>query len=321
MPRQEKSDFFKEMEAKHEVEVETSYDGDKVYSVKFNFTNEVWADLSNKEGNLLAHCCANVSAMRDCFVGALREDGKMSADDMQILVVNMAGHEYEADHPATKVKEVYEDLLEHFNFRSAYSVDHENVRNAVTRGYFNDIWEFCGKYGSDSMMSSWAENARDQATHNLRLHEIIPTVRTLYNKLAETKFPPIEAYGLVRLATNQLYEFRVGQLAVFDTKNEAERLLKQWIRSGQVGKDDAKICTVRISLEKGLEFIEEITNPFVKPVSQVDPKQVTDFFFKLNELRTENEEKWKNDKVEVILLSAIKQIQALSKPGIQDDDD
>jgi hypothetical protein len=252
MPEKSKKLLF--FEAEYGIEVKTAYrDGDKVHSVKFSFPKEVWADLGNKEGNLLGVCCGNISTMRDCFVDAWREDGWMTAESMQQLVVNMESHEWEGSHPASKVKQVYEALLDHLEIRPAFFSDPEELGGTVSRIWFGDIWRFCARYGHDSMFSDWAKSIQSKATHNLRLHEILPTVKLLYEKLAETKFPPVEGYALIN-KNNQIYEFRNSTLAIFDSKRQAEEILNNWLRSGQVKNEDVEIRLVRISLEKGIEI-------------------------------------------------------------------
>jgi hypothetical protein len=323
MSRQEKSEELKGLEQKLNVRLETPYhEGDKVAKVKFHFSKRVWADLANKEGELLPMCCANISTIRDEFMDAMREDGWMDAQSMQNIVVNMSGHEWEADHPVSKVKQVYEELEPRLKCRDVMSCNPDNVRGAVSRVYFDDIWKFCANYGSDSMFSGWGRTAQERATHNKRLYDIMPTVRALYKFLEDTKFGPADGVALVRKANGELYEFYGRGLALFRNEEEAQECLKRWINSEQVGADDAEIRKVRVSLEKGVEYIETLENPWeTQQDRQIDEGHYDNLWRQINDLRRENEENQKNDRVEAILLSTLKQLQALNRAGLPEDDE
>jgi hypothetical protein len=300
MARQEKSETLKELEKRLNVRVETPYhDGDKVAKVKFHFSRRVWADLANKEGELLAACCANISTIRDQLIDAMRDDGWMDAESLQVCVVNMDGHSWEEDHPVSKLKQVYDALEPHLKMRDLLSTAPDSVKGAVSRVWFSDIWKFCAEFGSDSMYSGWGENAQQRATHNKRLYDIMPTIRNLYKFLEDTKFGPAHGFALVRVANGELYEFYGRGLALFRNEDEARQCRERWINSEQVKPEDVEIKAVRVSLEHGVEFIDSITTAVVehqwdeKKPELINAVQKENLWSRLNELRRDNDNTYK----------------------------
>lgn len=293
-----------------DVDIEPSWGkNNKISQVRFKFSPEVWADIANKEGELLPMCCANISAIRDQFVAAMREDYWMTAEQMEILVVNMSGHEYDLDHPVTKVADVYNQLIKHLDTRKPSSADPNDLDGAVNRVWFSHIWKFCAQYGCNRMYSDWGSSIHECASHNRQLFEVIPVVKTLYDKLLSTGFPPIEGYALVRKANNQIYEFPHKRLAILPTKEDAEQILESWIKSRQVKAKDVEIRTVRASVEKGIEFIARVNTPWSgDSESKIDPQQHTALFEAINKWRSKNDAVFKNDYVEDILLRCLKEL-------------
>lgn len=311
--KSQKSQTLKNLEKQLNVEVSTSYDnGDKVREVKFRFSKEEWADMANKEGELLPVCCANISTIRNVLVAALREDGVFSVEEMERIVVNMDGHDWEENHPVSKIKQVYKALLSHLEPRTVSSVSQDSVQGAASRVWFDEIWKFCSSYSRDSMFHEWGKTAQDRATHNKRLYDIMPTVRALYKFLDKTKFGPAEGFAIVRKATNELYEFYDRGLALFRNQEEADKCLERWMATKQVPVGDVEIRKVRISLENGVEFIEEITEKWeADNTPSIDKNQARELWYKISELRNYYRCRYKNDKVEAILLKAMRDLKVL----------
>lgn len=317
---EEKSQVLLDLEEKLGVEVETPYhDGNKVTNVKFTFPKEVWGDLANKEGDLLPMCCGSISTIRDVFIEAMRSDGEMSVEGMELIVANAVNHTFDAincghdsDHPVTKVLKVWEELHPYMDFKSGLmDSDPKSVEDALYRVSFNKIWKFCSEYGWYSLSNNWGKNAHDRAIHNKALFDILPTVKVLYEKLHEIKFPPVEGYCLVRKATNLPYETNRG-FAIFDNKEEAQKTLERWIKTNQVEEKNAEVHAVRVSMEKGIELLEKVENPWCnKEKVEITEEHSSDLFQKINEIRRWNEKNVKNDKVEAILHKAIKDVQKL----------
>lgn len=311
-----KNNELKTLEKSLDVKIETPYnETEKIARVKFHFSKQTWADLANKESELLGTCCANISSIRDEFIGAMRENGWMDAQSMQNIVVNMTGHDFNDNHPITKVKQVYNALENRLVvYHKSNSCNVDNVKATCSRVWFADIWKFCANYAHASMFSDWGNNAQSRATHNKGLYDIIPTIRALYKHLQDTKFGPVDGVALVRKANGEIYEFYGRGLALLPNEKEANKCLKQWINTNQVQAGDVEVKKVRVSLENGVEFIETLENPWKEIKEPLINDEHYDYLReRLNELRYENNASFKNDRVEVILLNAIKQLADLSK--------
>jgi hypothetical protein len=279
-----------------------------VRSVRFRFPKRTWACLANKEDELLQACCANISAIRDEIISAMREDGWLDMEDMQRIVVNMEGHEFEQEHPVSKIKEAYLALEPYADLKGrVMSVDPNDVRDCCAAVWFGKTWAFCAEYTGNSMFSNWGQSLHDQASHNRSLFQILPIIKCLYEKAHETGFPPLEGWAIVRQANGEVYEMRRG-FAIFETKKEAKDVLDRWFQSKSLENGSAKIVAARVSLEKGVELIDEVGNPWVPPEMPVPRDDEEELRTALNDLRGKN----KHDKVDDILKNAIKQIQAIT---------
>lgn len=273
MPREELCKELKKIAEEEGVEIQPMFShGDQVDKVKFKFSKATWADLANKEGDLLPMCCANVSTMRDAFMAAMREDGFMDAKDIQQLVINMSGHEYDAKHPATKVAQVYKRIEKYIKLNEITTTDLSDPRDVACNVWFGDVFKFCVEYGHNSMFSNWGEDPHDIAAHNLMLFQILPTVKALGDHLHKAGFPPIEGYALVNQANGRIYEMFRG-LALFLTKEKALDVLEKWINTKQVKKGEAEMRTVRVSWQNGVEFIDKVKVLWLKSMTKAPKKE------------------------------------------------
>lgn len=293
------------------VGLEYSFGTEKVGSIKFKFAKSVWADLANTNGEFLPICCANVSAIRDCCISAMREDGEMSAEDLQTVYINMAGHEYDEGNPINHMGKVYEALEGNLDLRKPMS-SKGDLEDVMSRASFGKIFKFCSNYDFRNTISKM-DTIHQQASHNLALYQIMPIVKKLNDELASTKFNPVEGYALVRKATNEIYEFANTELAILTTEDEAIKVMESWIESNQLKSDDIEVKMVRISMENGIEYVEKINNPFTfeKKPAEIDKEQADVLWNSINTLRHDNNFKWKNDKIEAILLNALNQVREL----------
>ena len=241
------------------VKIGTPYDKpDRVERVRFSFNEKTWADLANKEGELLPTCCASISSIRDAFISAMRENGWMDCNSMQSIVFNMSSHDFEQDHPVSKVVQVYEKLKEHLHFTLGVGTRNlDNVHDVCSL-----IKDFCLDYWSNSMFDNWGESANDVATHNRAMFQIFPAIKALAAKFDKMALPPVEGYALVRKSNKEVCEMRRG-MAIFSDKDDAEKVLADWLKTKQIDPDIAEIMPIRVSWEKGIEFISEVKNPFV----------------------------------------------------------
>lgn len=228
----------------------------KVDDVRFKFSKEVWADLANAEGSLLGRCCANVSAIRDELMGAMREDGWMSAEDIQTIVFCMPGHDYADGHPVAAVKKAYDRLLPYLDLegRSTRTCDLGNPRDVCSTVYFGKTWEFCAKYVSASIYTDWGNSVHDRAAQNRMIFQTVPIIKALHDKAIEAGFPPVEGYALLDKA-GDIYE-TTRSLAIYGTREEADKVVGDWVKTKQAKKRDVRVAPVRVSMEKGVEVLD-----------------------------------------------------------------
>ena len=235
------------------VEYEGLGDKSKVYQIKVKLEPEVWADLANTEGELLGVCCANVSTMRDCFIGALREDGWMRFDDLQTLVVNMAGHDWDKLHPATKLKEIYEKIKDYGHESSGtQGYDLNNPEDAL-----EVINHFCNSHIYGSMYQGWPR-FQDKVNHNFDISSVLPAIHTIANHLKELGFGPVEGFAIVSKKTGKVFEIAGGRVAIYETKEMCEEVIGHWLSGKQTKKNEPIIIPCRVGMEKGIEFLEEL---------------------------------------------------------------
>lgn len=300
------------IEEKFDVEFEMSYDGESIYHVQFNFPDEVWLDIANKDGDLLPICCGDISAIRDQFIAALRDDRSMDASSLQAVAMNAVGHEFADGHPVRLICDLYKEIKDKLTIRTdLLSTDTNNIEDVIHHVAMNKIWEFASNELWDKCSAD--TNIKYCSSRNRKLYELFPFVKTLYEKLLSTGYNPVEGYALVRLANNEIIEVKRNTLGIWAEKEDAEDMLEQMIECNYLKVHEVEIKIVRVSVENGIEFIESIKNPFLGDSlpSKIDDEQYSDLWRKINELRTKNDNSFKNDRVEVILLDTIDKLKAL----------
>ena len=121
------------------AEVSPGFDRkNKIEQVRLNFKPEVWADLCNKEGELLPACCASISAIRDALVDALREDCWIRCDGLQLIANQRDSHDFEDPHPVKVIFDIWEMIepVAHFPFNKEpeefRKEDAERLSDALT---------------------------------------------------------------------------------------------------------------------------------------------------------------------------------------------
>lgn len=312
MPREETSKELAKIAKKLGVEVETHYgDGDRVNKVRFDLTPATWADLANKEGKLLPVCCANVSAIRDEMIDAMREDGWMRADEMQKVVANMSGHEYPDGHPVAKVAAAWRALEGKIELGRQATADLSEPSDVATCANYSKVLRFCSEFAFNHICSNWGEDDHDRAAHNAALCELIPIVKALGESIHRSGFPPVEGYAIVRQSTRHIYGMLRG-LAVFPTLAEAEEVMARWLKTGQVKPKVAEVRAARVSWEHGIELLDRLPVPGTKLAPEATPEEVRD----AKEALAKMLKATKNDRIEAILNRAFDEVDKVRAEGI-----
>jgi hypothetical protein len=292
------------------VEIEWDQYNRNIRRIKLNFKPEVWADLANGDGELLQRCCSTISAIRDEFIGAMREDGWMDADDiLAIAQCKSPSHSFPPDHPVGIVNALYAAFEKHLGVfrRHLRTFNLEDPEDMCMVAGMSKVVHFCSEHAFNQHVSNWGKETTDCAQHNIELFHLIPVVKCIAAKMQSFGFPPVEGYAIVRKADNNICELRRG-LAVFPTKEQAEGIIQLWLKNPEVKPDTLEVRPVRVSWEKGIEFIGQVEVPF-KPFVPIPDEDKHAVFDALEEL----ERKVKDDRTKVIIENARTQILDISE--------
>jgi hypothetical protein len=88
----------------------------KVDAVQLDFTDAEWVGLINKEGPHLGVCCAEISAVRDILICALREDRFIDATELEAAATIMERHNRispTATDPISRLVALYRRMRKH----------------------------------------------------------------------------------------------------------------------------------------------------------------------------------------------------------------
>jgi len=120
------------------------------------------------------------------------------------------------------------------------------------------------------------------ATFQMMLARFLPALRTVYTKISELVPGPVEGWALIdrNAGDGEIAENGLG-LCVFSTRADCEHLIRMWEQTEEAHEDE--VCTprklrerspvrerigirpVRISVENGIEFLDDGVEPKVRP--------------------------------------------------------
>ena len=124
-------------------------------------------------------------------------------------------------------------------------------------------------------------STQESATFTMMLARYLPALRTIYNKISDLVPEPVEGWALTdrNAGDGEVAENGSG-LCVFSTKADCEHLIRMWEQTQDEHEDE--VCTprklrdkpirerigirpVRISIEDGVEFLDDGVEPKVRP--------------------------------------------------------
>jgi len=243
---------------------------DKIKSIQLPFDSEVWTGMANREGELLPVCCANISEIRDRFVSAQCEDGFMDAESIWVIVGCAESHPEmfeDPKHPVAILKAIWEVIepVAHIHL-GARKLNTDNVEDAV-----GIIANFANVRHWSSIYSSFPE-FHDRVCTTVALTTAIPALKTLTHKIRELDLGPIEGWAICpRHGEDDIYETKRG-LAVWPEREKAEFWLKDWVDTGQVEPEKVVLRAVRITIDKGIEFLGDDADPCWLDVDTWEPE-------------------------------------------------
>ena len=262
--------------------VRVSYHEGKIRNVWLPLSPAQWVDVASKTGESLPSCCADISAVRDLLVSALREGGRIEAVDLRAIVERLQSHDgFEAfdakdlatwethatgivtiqpNWPFLPIGYVWFHLRDLLHEVRPVEPSHDDPRNVE-----DAIWILWGAGSSmiDTLIGSSGDDSAGHRAQKLRaIHQMIPAVHTLHDRLAKIAPEPFEAFALVKRDTGEVVGS--GEPFVYET---VARLLQRagWWRAPVELRTQFSLHRCKVSLEMGLEVGEEIQPPNEPP--------------------------------------------------------
>lgn len=178
-------------------------------------------------------------------------------------------------NPLGKIAVCYHLTKDHYT-PDVPEAQHE--RQDELEGAFHLVHKMAYVFGMGDFFTNrtWETKTTDEANQTMRLRRFVPAFKTVYDRVKELAPDPIEGWALVDLekGEGEVAENGLGY-CVYATKAEAERLLEQWRESQNQHEDECctprklrepidtriKIRAVRVSLDNGIEFLDEGAEP------------------------------------------------------------
>lgn len=224
---------------------------EKIAEVELMFSPEEWVDFLNAEGELLPHCCADISRIRNILQNTCRNNYFINAEDLFELVYLIEQHGFE-DHPINKVTDLWEKIKKDVRQRNIIiSVNLENPTDALQA-----LSEAASVISWDDMLCRSKDvdyEFERKVKRSAALATVKTAVRTLFFKLQEMDTEPIEGYGIV--CENKIAHTRRG-LAIFRTESIAQEICDTW-NASEEKIENYCVKKVRVCMEKGLEIIDQ----------------------------------------------------------------
>lgn len=262
-------------------------------------------------GEYIGGCCGNMSAVQDQLNAWFRDGGWVKVHDLVELGEAMRDHGDEdfseqppetvaegvkafvfmRDHPDPtrcfsawgKIGLLYQLVKDHYvpeaKLRGQYVDDLEQSFMLVSRM----SWTF--GMGNFFTRGNATSNTTNNAQKLMRLFRFVPALQQIYERIQEIAPEPVEGWAVVDQEHNGDVAENGYGLCVYATKPEAERIIKlfqeaeaQYEEKLSPSTQEArfKARAVRISIDKGLEFLEPGTAPRPKIKKNRKPHWVTE---------------------------------------------
>lgn len=209
------------------IEVSFNQEDDpKINSIWLNFSPEEWADLLNKEGELLPACCANISRIRDILGGSLRENGEIQTMYLWEAVQLIEGHNdcdaFPEDHPLRKLVALWKEIEEHADTRITGVFRNPND----PKDALDVVYACSGVVAWNHLVTPHMENREyeQRVAVNFALAQMWPAIKTLYHKLSEVGFPPVKGWAVC--LGEEVLDSHAG-FCIFQNKGQAIKVLNR----------------------------------------------------------------------------------------------
>lgn len=258
--------------------------------VRLPLTPYEWCRLcmrdENEDSEYVAGCCGTMSAVQDTVNEWFRNGGRVHVKELVELGEAMRDHgdfeEFKDTTPENITKEIeaflhrresfsawrkigllYQIVKDHYEPEGAKDPPHV-IKDDLERAFMlvhRMAWSF--GMGDFFKKTSTLSQTQSNAQRIMRLFRFVPALRQIYEHVQELTPEAIEGWALVN--HGEVVENTYG-LCIYATKTEAERafrLIEQAHQqktpeksSPKFQKREFKIRAVRVSTDKGIEFLE-----------------------------------------------------------------
>lgn len=240
-------------------------------------------------------CCGNMSAVQDTLNGWFRDGGWVEVRDLVELGEAMRDHGDESFEELSpeKLTEAVDNYLKfqeqpkETQYWKAWGkiallyhlVKDHYVPEAKTRGQYGDTLEQSFKVvsrmawtfgmGDFFTRDRGTSATTDNAQKTMRLFRFVPALHEVYERVRELAPEPVEGWAIVDEEHNGDVAENGYGMCVYATKREAQRIIDLFKRAEEEYEEKPsrnlenrfKLRAVRISVDKGLEFLEPGTQP------------------------------------------------------------
>lgn len=259
-------------------------------SIRLPFTPEEWCGLMMSEGgSYIGGCCGTSSAVQDILAGVFRFDsGWMDTEKLAEVAMLLVGHGERDERPNFKALGNHDAAVKNWpsldpwaklavlwhlvkdchvpKVPSAPPPELPPVENAISvlaQG-------LCALNFHGFFVPEDAPASQTQTDRLMTLYRLLPALLTLSGKIGELNPGPLEGYALTDKGRGGEVAVNGYGHCVYRTKAEAEAVLETWRADDDVheSKEERKpidgrigIRPVRVSMEKGIELLDEVATP------------------------------------------------------------
>jgi len=240
---------------------------EKITRVKLPLSQELWADLLNKEGEHLGVCCGDVSLMRDLLQDALREDGVMECRELYRFATLAEDHgwkESDAENePIGRIIKLWHRIQPVAELRlHVHASDPEDIHDAAHILF------------SGAAEISWQNLACNSGSHHdliartKTLRQMLPAIRTVYNHLLELDLGTATGIAICDKESGEPIEIARGGWAIYQGEKMCKEVIRHWKYNDPEIESKVVLRPCKVSVQKGIEGVEN--NKTVKvPKSKV----------------------------------------------------
>ncbi|HVI40646.1 MAG TPA: hypothetical protein VM577_08300 [Anaerovoracaceae bacterium] len=247
--------------------------------------------------NYLGGCCGNMSAMQDIINGIFRDSGYVSCRDLEEFAEHAAHHDSFTDVPfdqlplsleefAPVMKREWANYSPWDKIACIWHIVRDHYGPAMPHGYGDHMSELEKSitvlsrgltYLSFARVFNRSEEKKEPTTQAKAdraafMNRLLPCLKVLNDHVHELNPGPVEGFALIDKQTGPDAIASNGYgLCVYSTMAEVKKILKQWKKNDEEFKEEGRnysgrqktidekigVRKVRISVENGIEFLEE----------------------------------------------------------------